>query len=82
MALNVTFSHLIVILVITSSHILPEFVSCKVQDTTKTIQAIDSNAIKSELGSCNIKKGPGGSRREYCYIRTVSYTHLTLPTKA
>ena len=68
MGSNVTFGHLIVILVIVSSYLLPEFVSCKIQ-IEEPMEPIESGGIKNELGTCTKKKGPEGSNREYCYIK-------------
>ena len=32
-------------------------------------EPIQSGGIKTELGDCTIKKGPGGQKVEHCYIR-------------
>ena len=54
--------------------LLLNIIGCKIQEPTPKIQEpIGSGTkwsmIKSDLGDCTTKKGPGGTSQEYCYIR-------------
>ena len=60
---NILFGRYIVLLAITLNELLREFVLCEIQEP------INSGGIKTDLGNCNIKKGPGGSQKKYCYIQ-------------
>ena len=59
--------HLAIIFIIAPSFLLISFVSGKIDEVVN--EAIPSGGIKSDLGSCKIKKGPNGVKKEYCYIR-------------
>ena len=62
-----TFRDLGIIFIIAPSFLLSCFVSPKIEEVVN--EAIPSGGIKSDVGSCNIKKGPNGVKKEYCYIR-------------
>ena len=61
-----TLRDLAMIFTIIPSFLLINFVSGKIDDGLKN--AIPSGGIKSDIGNCNIKKGPNGVKKEYCYI--------------
>jgi hypothetical protein len=62
-----TFRHLTIIFIVAPSFLLISFVAGKIEEVVN--EAIPSGGIKSDLGSCNFKKGPNGVKQEYCYIR-------------
>ena len=60
------FRQLVIIFLIVPSFLLVTFVSGKIDEAVNKV--IPSGGIKSELRSCNIRKGPNGVKTEYCYI--------------
>ena len=70
MNLTITFKSFAVVFIIGSSLKLISFAKGKVEE------AIPSHGIKSEVGTCHIKKGPNGLNQEFCYINNKQYDGL------
>ena len=67
---TITFKRWAVVFIIASSLKLISFAKGKIEE------AIPSQGIKSEVGTCHIKKGPNGLNQEYCYINNKQYSDL------